>query len=111
MGINLNKIDGLIISFDSKIKHWLLFDYGLLDKICDKIKYLVSEKRRIKNSIDYNFGKIKIDSYNSLPIKNILIFHNVIMLIKSVVNENENKYYYNIVLCFNQMYGIDAMIY
>ena len=33
------------------------------------------------------------------------------MLIKSVVNENENKYYYNIVLCFNQKYGIDAMIY
>ena len=31
-------------------------------------------------------------------IKNMLTFHNVIILIKSVVNKNENKYYYNIFL-------------
>ena len=62
-----------------------LFDYG-------KIKYLTSEKKGITNSINYNFGKIKIDSYNSLPIKKISTFH-VIILIKSVVNKNKNKYY------------------
>ena len=28
----------------------------------------------------------------------MLAFHNVIILIKSVVNKNENKYYYNIFL-------------
>ena len=69
MRIRFNKIDGFIISIDSKIKHLVLFDYGLLAKICDKIKYLISKKRGITNSINYNFGKIKIDSYNSLPIK------------------------------------------
>ena len=37
-----------------------------------------------------------VDSYNSLPIKKILTFHNVMILIKSVVNKNKNKYYYNI---------------
>ena len=31
-------------------------------------------------------------------MKKILTFHNVIILIKSVVNKNENKYCYNIVL-------------
>ena len=31
-------------------------------------------------------------------LKKILNFHNVIILIKSVVNKNENKYYYNIFL-------------
>ena len=31
-------------------------------------------------------------------IKNMLTFHNVIILIKPVVNKNENKYYYNIFL-------------
>ena len=55
-------------------------------------------KSGITDSINHNFGKIRIDSYNSLPIEKILTFHNVIILIKSVVNKNENKYYYNIFL-------------
>ena len=42
--IRFNKIDECIISLDRKIKHLVLFDYGLLDKICDKIKTLVSKK-------------------------------------------------------------------
>ena len=54
---------------DGKIKHLVLFDYGLLNKICDKIKYLISKKSGITNSVNYNFGKIKIHSYNSLPFK------------------------------------------
>ena len=28
---------------DGKIKHLVLFDYGLLDKICNEIKYLISK--------------------------------------------------------------------
>ena len=70
----------------------------MLDKICNKIKYLISKKIGITNSINYNLEKIKIDSYDSLAIKKTLIFHNVIILIKSVVNKNKNKYYYNIFL-------------
>ena len=42
--IRCDKIDGFIISLDGKIKHLVLSDYGLLDKICDKIKYLISQK-------------------------------------------------------------------
>ena len=70
----------------------------MFDKICDKIKYIISEKGGSTDSTNHNFGKIRIDSYNSLPIQNILTFHNVILLIKSVVNKNKNKYYYNIFL-------------
>ena len=58
------------------------------------IKYFINEKSGI---ID-NFGEIRIDSYNFLPIEKILTFHNVIILIKSVVNKNKNEYYYNIFL-------------
>ena len=61
-------------------------------KICDKIKYLISGKSGITDSINLNFGKIRIDSYNSLPIEKILTFHIVIILIKSVVNKNKNNY-------------------
>ena len=42
--IRFDKIDGFIMVFDVKIKHLVLFDYGLLDKICDKTRYLISKK-------------------------------------------------------------------
>ena len=42
--IRFNKIDGFIMVLDGKIKDLVLFDYGLFDKICDKIKYLISKK-------------------------------------------------------------------
>ena len=48
--------------------------------------------------MNHNFEKIKTDSYNFLPIKNMLIFHNVIILTKLAINKSENKYYYNIFL-------------
>ena len=57
------------------------------DKICDKIKYLISKNSGITNSINYNFGKIRIDSYNSLPIKKMLTFHSLIILNKSLLIE------------------------
>ena len=63
-----DKIDGFIIVLGGKVKHLIIFDYGLFNKICDKIKYLISKKSGIANSINHNFGKITIDSYNSLPI-------------------------------------------
>ena len=72
MRIRLNKIDGFIGFPGDDFRHLVLFDNGLFDKICDKIKHFISEKSGIADSINYNFGKIKIDSYNSLPIeKNI----------------------------------------
>ena len=36
--------------------------------------------------------------HNSLPIEKMSTFHNVIILIKSVVNKNKNEYFYNIFL-------------
>ena len=36
--IQFNKIDGFIISHDSRIKYLILFDYDLLNEICDTIK-------------------------------------------------------------------------
>ena len=62
------------------------------------IKFVI--RLNINHKINHNFGNIRIDSYNSLPIKKILASHNVIILIKSVVNKNKNKYYYNIIIYF-----------
>ena len=55
------------------------------------------DKSGIASIISHNFARIKADSYNSLPIEKLLTFH-VITLIKSVVNQNEHNYYYNIFL-------------
>ena len=78
--VRFDKIDGFIIFLDGKIKRLILFDYGLFNKICDKIKYLISKKSGITNSINHNFGKIRINSY-----KKILTFHNVIILISQLL--------------------------
>ena len=48
------------------------------------------------DSITHSFARIKFDSYNSSPIEKILTLHNVIILIKSVVNKNKNNCYRNI---------------
>ena len=79
----------------SEFKHLVLFDNGLFDKICDNIKYLISEKRGIASSINHNFEEIRIDWFNYLPTEKILTFDNVIILIKSVVEKNKYNYYCN----------------
>ena len=45
-----------------------------------------------------NYTKMKVDSYDSLPLEKILTLYNVIILIKSVLNKYQNQYYYNIFL-------------
>ena len=44
------------------------------------------------NSINHNFEKIRIDSFNSLPIEKIMAFPNVTILIKPDVNKNKNEF-------------------
>ena len=69
--IRFDKVDG-IIKIHNKIRYLALSDYSY----CDNIKYLVSEKSGIAESINNNFGRIRIDSYDYLPIEKILTFHN-----------------------------------
>ena len=49
--------------------------------------------------------QIKVGSYDFLPIEKTLTLHNVIILVKSVLNKDENHYDYNIFLekCFYQL--------
>ena len=42
--IRFDKIDGFIRVRGDEFRYLVLFDYGVFDKICDKIKYLISEK-------------------------------------------------------------------
>ena len=86
MHITFNKIDGFIISLDGKIKHLVLFDYGLFDKICDKIEYLISKKVVLQIVLIIILERLELIYIILYQLKKILTFHNVIILIKSVVN-------------------------
>ena len=57
--IRFDKIDGFIRVRGDEFRHLVLFDYGLFDKICEKIKYLI-----VSGSINHNFGEIKIGYKN-----------------------------------------------
>ena len=56
----------------------------------------------LKSGITYIFShssvKIKVDSYDSLPIEKLLTLHNVIIQMKSVLNKDKNHYYYKILI-------------
>ena len=66
--IRCHKTDGFIMVLDGKIKHLILFDYGLYEKI------LIRLNSGIAIGINDNFGRIRINSYNSISIKKILTF-------------------------------------
>ena len=44
LSFRFNKIDRLIRVLGGEIRHLVSFDYGWFDKICDRIKYLISKK-------------------------------------------------------------------
>ena len=61
--IRFHEIDGFIKIYD-RLRYLVLFDYGWCDNICDMIKYLITKKSSIRDSINNNFGTISIGSYN-----------------------------------------------
>ena len=68
------------------------------DSIYIRIRYLISAKSGITNIISHNYAKVKLDSYDSLPLEKTITFHDAIILIKSVFNKDKNNYYYNLFL-------------
>ena len=84
-----DKIGGFV-KINDGFRYLVLLEHN---EIYHQIRYLISGESSIKCSIGYNFTRIRIDSYNSLPIEKILAFHNVIILIKPLVNRDKNHYY------------------
>ena len=62
--IRFDETDRFIKIYD-RIRYLVLFSNSWYDKICDRIKYLISKKSGITDSINHNFARIRIDSYNS----------------------------------------------
>ena len=95
--IRLDKINGFISTFDGT-RYLVSFGSEKKDFIYNKLRYLISVTNGITYVISHNYAKIKVDSYDSLPLEKTMTFYNLIMLVKSVWNKDKNNYYYNIFL-------------
>ena len=83
--IIFDKIDGFIRTYDGT-RYLTLFGSENYDAIYNRIRYRVSLKSSITYIFPHYYAKIKVDSYDSLPVEKRLTLHNVIMFIKSVLN-------------------------
>ena len=89
--IRFDKIDGIIRIYDGT-RYLVLFDPEKYGSIYSRIRYFI----RLKNSVfSHYYAKFKVGSYDAFPIKKTLTLHNVIRLIKSVLNKDQNHYYCN----------------
>ena len=64
--IRFDEMHGFIKIYDG-IRDLVLFGFESYVVIYNMIRYLTSEKSDFTGSINHNFARIRIDSYNYLP--------------------------------------------
>ena len=74
----------------------IIWPWKKYDAIDNKIRYFIGQKIDITYVIFHNYARVKIDSYDSLPLEKTLNLRNIIMLIRSVFDADQNRDYYNI---------------
>ena len=89
--IKFDEIDAFIRVYDGTI-YLVLFGGEKYDFICNRIRYLIGVKSGIMYIISHNYAKIKVDSYDSLPLEKTLTLRNVVIQIKSVWSKDQNHY-------------------
>ena len=89
-----DKINGFIRVYDGT-RYLVLLVPEKYDATCNRIRYLIGVKSGITYVISHYYVKIKVYSYDSLPLEKKLTFHNVIVFINSILNKNKNIYFYN----------------
>ena len=82
-----------LIYFVTGCRYSTLFGSENYDVVYIRIRYLVSLKSGITYIFSPHFAKIEVDFYDSLATEKILTLH-VIILIKSLLNKDENYYYF-----------------
>ena len=65
--IRSDKTDGFIRVYDGN-RYLVLFVAEKYDFIYNRIKYLTGGKSGITYVVSHNYAKIKVDSYDSLPL-------------------------------------------
>ena len=92
--IRFDKVDGFIRVYD-ETRYLVYFGPEKQDPIYNKIRYLIIQKNDVTYVISHNYVRIKVDSFDYLPLEKTLILHTVIIHIKSVLNKDQHHQYYN----------------
>ena len=102
--ISFDKTDGFIEIYDGT-RYLVLLSPEKQKAICNRITNLISPKSNITYIFSIILRKSKLILMILCLWKNIIFsyekilsFHNVIILIKSVLNKDQNHYYYKIFL-------------
>ena len=66
--IRFDKVDGFIIIYDG-IRYLALLGTEKYNVIYNRIRYLVSQESGISYVIPHNYARIKINYYETLPLK------------------------------------------
>ena len=93
--IRFDKIDGFCRVY-YVTRYLILLGSEKYDAIYDRIRYLKSKTSAITYSFSHYFAKMKVESYDFLPIEKRFTLHNVVIHLKSVLNKDKNHYYYKI---------------
>ena len=75
--------DNILIIFDGT-RYVVLFGAEKYDFIYSKIRYLTGIKHAITYIFTHDYTRIKVDSYDSLPLQETWTCHNTITYIKSI---------------------------
>ena len=79
MWIRFDKIDGKHIKTYDGTKYLVLLGPEKYEAIYNRIRYLICLKSSNTYNFSHYFVKIKVDSYDSLPIEKRLTLHEVII--------------------------------
>ena len=94
--LRFDKINGFIRTYDG-IRYLVLFGPEKYDAIYNRVRYLISLKSSIKYVLLTITGKQSWFLW-FFTYRKTLTFHNIIIIIKSVLNKDQNRYYYHIFL-------------
>ena len=78
LGIRFDKIYGFIRIYDGN-RYLVLCGLEIYDVIYNRIRYLISQKA-VSYIFSHYYVKIKVDSYDSLPIEKTLTLYSVKIL-------------------------------
>ena len=80
--VRFDKINGFIRVYYGT-RYLVLLGPEKYDANFNRVRYLIGVKNSVTYVISHDYAKIKVDSYDFLPLKKMLTFHNAIILIKS----------------------------
>ena len=68
MRISFDNVDEFITVFNGN-RYLVLFDPEKYNAIYNRIRYPINEKNGVTYLISHTYAKVKIDSYDSLPLQ------------------------------------------